>query len=171
MVLLDLLYQVFPYLWLIVVILPEKDNIIEAANKRVVEIEDNFKMGLISNEEKKRLSQSVWMEITEDIAEKTWATLDIDSPIRLLLPLVSNVLPKIKSNNFPVCEDLWSILRVKSFNLPTKSNFREGLSVFEYITGARGTRKGFGRYCSKNCRCRLFDPTFGRCMLIVCHYP
>ena len=26
--------------------------------------------------------------------------------------------------------------------LPTKSNFREGLSVFEYVTGARGTRKG-----------------------------
>mgnify|MGYP000129567642 CR=1 FL=1 len=26
--------------------------------------------------------------------------------------------------------------------LPTKSNFREGLSIFEYVTGARGSRKG-----------------------------
>ncbi len=26
--------------------------------------------------------------------------------------------------------------------LPTKSNFREGLSVFEYVTGTRGSRKG-----------------------------
>jgi len=30
----------------------------------------------------------------------------------------------------------------KIVQLPTKSNFREGLSVFEYVTGARGTRKG-----------------------------
>jgi hypothetical protein len=34
-----------------VVILPEKDKYY-AANKQVAEIEDNYKMGLISNEEK-----------------------------------------------------------------------------------------------------------------------
>lgn len=35
--------------------LPEKDGIILAANKQVAEIEDNYKNGLISNDEKKRL--------------------------------------------------------------------------------------------------------------------
>jgi DNA-directed RNA polymerase subunit beta' len=30
----------------------------------------------------------------------------------------------------------------KIVELPTKSNFREGLSVFEYVTSARGSRKG-----------------------------
>lgn len=122
--------------------LPEKDTIIGAANKRVVEIEDNFKMGLISNEEKKRLSQSVWMEVTEDIAEKTWATLDIDSPIRIVSAAGIKRASKDQIKQLSGMRGLMVDPTGKIVPLPTKSNFREGLSVFEYVTGARGTRKG-----------------------------
>ena len=122
--------------------LPEKDTIIAAANKRVVEIEDNYKMGLISNEEKKRLSQSVWMEVTEDIAEKTWATLDIDSPIRIVSAAGIKRASKDQIKQLSGMRGLMVDPTGKIVALPTKSNFREGLSVFEYVTGARGTRKG-----------------------------
>jgi len=30
----------------------------------------------------------------------------------------------------------------KIVELPTKSNYREGLSIFEYVTSTRGSRKG-----------------------------
>ncbi len=122
--------------------LPEKDAIIHAANQQVAEIEENFKNGLISNDEKKRLSQSVWMEKTEEIAEKTWATLDIDSPIRIISAAGIKRASKDQIKQLSGMRGLMVDPTGKIVQLPTKSNFREGLSVFEYVTGARGTRKG-----------------------------
>lgn len=122
--------------------LPGKEGIITAADKRIAEIEDNYKMGLISLEEKKRLSQSIWMEITEDIAEKTWATLDTDSPIRIVAAAGIKRASKDQIKQLSGMRGLMVDPMGRIVPLPTKSNFREGLSVFEYITGARGTRKG-----------------------------
>jgi DNA-directed RNA polymerase subunit beta' len=122
--------------------LPEKDQLINEANKQVAEIEDNYKMGLISNEEKKRLSQSVWMEKTEEIAEKTWATLDTDSPIRIVSAAGIKRASKDQIKQLSGMRGLMVDPTGRIVQLPTKSNFREGLSVFEYVTGARGTRKG-----------------------------
>ena len=122
--------------------LPGKDKIITEANKQVAEIEDNYKMGLISNDEKKRLSQNLWLEKTEEIAEKTWATLDIDSPIRIVSNAGIKRASKDQIKQLSGMRGLMVDPTGKIVQLPTKSNFREGLSVFEYVTGARGTRKG-----------------------------
>ncbi len=122
--------------------LPEKNKIVAAANDRVAQIEESYKTGLVTNEERKRLSQSIWMEITEDIAEKTWATLDIDSPIRIIAAAGIKRASKDQIKQLSGMRGLMVDPTGKIVQLPTKSNFREGLSVFEYITGARGTRKG-----------------------------
>jgi len=119
-----------------------KDEIITGANKLVAEIEDNYKMGLISNDEKKRLSQNIWLEKTEEIAEKTWATLDVDSPIRIVSNAGIKRASKDQIKQLSGMRGLMVDPTGKIVQLPTKSNFREGLSVFEYVTGARGTRKG-----------------------------
>lgn len=122
--------------------LPEKEKIINTTNKNVADIEENYNNGLISNEEKKRLSQNVWMEITEEIAEKTWATLDIDSPIRIVSAAGIKRASKDQIKQLSGMRGLMVDPTGRIVQLPTKSNFREGLSVFEYVTGARGTRKG-----------------------------
>lgn len=122
--------------------LPEKDGIINNTNKRIAEIEDNYKMGLISLDEKKRLAQSVWMEVTEEIAEKTWATLEVDSPIRIVSAAGIKRASKDQIKQLSGMRGLMVDPTGRIVPLPTKSNFREGLSVFEYVTGARGTRKG-----------------------------
>ncbi len=122
--------------------LPGKNKIIAEANKQVAEIEENFKMGLISNDEKKRLSQNLWLEKTEEIAEKTWATLDLDSPIRIVSNAGIKRASKDQIKQLSGMRGLMVDPTGKIVQLPTKSNFREGLSVFEYVTGARGTRKG-----------------------------
>jgi len=122
--------------------LKEKEGIITEANKKIAEIEDNYKMGLITNDEKKRLSQTLWMDITESIAEKTWATLDVDSPIRVVSAAGIKRASKDQIKQLSGMRGLMVDPTGKIVQLPTKSNFREGLSVFEYVTGARGTRKG-----------------------------
>ncbi len=122
--------------------LPEKESIIHEANKQVAAIEENYKNGLISNGEKQRLSQTIWMEKTQEIAEKTWDTLDIDSPIRIISAAGIKRASKDQIKQLSGMRGLMVDPTGKIIQLPTKSNFREGLSVFEYVTGARGTRKG-----------------------------
>jgi DNA-directed RNA polymerase subunit beta' len=82
------------------------------------------------------------MEKTEEIAEKTWATLDIDSPIRIVSAAGIKRASKDQIKQLSGMRGLMVDPTGKIVQLPTKSNFREGLSVFEYVTGARGTRKG-----------------------------
>ena len=108
----------------------------------MAEIEENYNVGLISNDEKKRLSQNIWLEKTEEIAEKTWNTLDIDSPIRIVSSAGIKRASKDQIKQISGMRGLMVDPTGKIVQLPTKSNFREGLSVFEYVTGARGTRKG-----------------------------
>ena len=122
--------------------LPGKEKLIHEANRQVEEIEENYKNGLISNDEKQRLSQAIWMEKTQEIAEQTWATLDIDSPIRIISAAGIKRASKDQIKQLSGMRGLMVDPTGKIVQLPTKSNFREGLSVFEYVTGARGTRKG-----------------------------
>ena len=53
----------------------EKDKLIAEAEKKVSGVEDDYQAGLITNDEKKRLSNEIWIETTEKIATLTWNNL------------------------------------------------------------------------------------------------
>ncbi|KKS78009.1 MAG: DNA-directed RNA polymerase subunit beta [Candidatus Woesebacteria bacterium GW2011_GWC1_42_9] len=123
-------------------ILPEKSKIIAKANKRATEIEENFSQGLITANEKKRLVESVWIETTEEIADKTWEIVDPNSSVRLVIDAKvgrtsREQIKQLAGMRGLVVDPLGEIVE-----LPIKSNFREGLSVFEYVNSSRGSRKG-----------------------------
>ncbi|MBU1088896.1 DNA-directed RNA polymerase subunit beta' [Patescibacteria group bacterium] len=122
--------------------LPKKDKLLSQAEEKIHEIENNFNLGLITSEEKKRLAQSVWMDVTEDIAQKTWATLSPDSPIKIVSAAGIKRASKDQIKQLSGIRGLMVDPTGRIVPLPTKSNFREGLSPFEYVTGTRGTRKG-----------------------------
>ena len=122
--------------------LPAKARLISEAEKKVSQIEDNYKLGLITVKEKERLAQSVWMDVTEEIAIETWATLDKDSPIKVVSAAGIKRASKDQIKQLSGMRGLMVDPTGHIVPLPTKSNFREGLSPFEYVTGARGTRKG-----------------------------
>lgn len=123
-------------------IYPEKGKILKEANAKVAEIETNFSEGLITVEEKKRLTQEVWIETAEDLTDKTWNLLDPTNPIKIVIDA------KVGRTSRDQVKQLASIRGLvvdplgKIVELPIKSNFREGLSVFEYVTSSRGSRKG-----------------------------
>jgi len=123
-------------------ILPEKGKILAEAEKKVAEIETNFEQGLITIEEKKRLSQGVWIDVTEDLAEKTWNNLDKNSPMRLIIDAKVGRASKEQVKQLAAVRGLVVDPLGNIVELPTKSNFKEGLSVFEYVTSSRGSRKG-----------------------------
>jgi len=123
-------------------ILPEKEKIITQANQRAEEIEKNFKMGLITVEEKRRLTNEIWLETTDEIADKTWENFTHDNSVRIIIESGGTRASKDQVKQLAAMRGLTVDPLGKIVELPTKSNFREGLSVFEYVTSARGSRKG-----------------------------
>jgi DNA-directed RNA polymerase subunit beta' len=123
-------------------IYPQKGKIMKEADKKITEIEKNFAQGLITKEEKKRLSQEIWIETTEDLADKTWDMLDSDNPLRIVIDAKVGRTSRDQVKQLAAARGLVVDPLGKIVELPIKSNFREGLSVFEYVTSSRGSRKG-----------------------------
>lgn len=123
-------------------ILPEKGEIIAEANNKVAEIENSYSLGLITLDEKKRSSKEVWIETTEDLADKTWDLLDENNPVKLISDAKVGRVSRDQIKQLAAIRGLVVDPLGRIVELPVKSNFREGLSEFEYVTSGRGSRKG-----------------------------
>ncbi len=123
-------------------IIPQKNALIGEAEKKVSLIDEEYQQGLITLEEKKRLSNDVWLKTTEQIANETWNSFDELSPLRVTINSGGSragieQLKQLSAMRGLIVDPLGKIVE-----LPIKSNFREGLSIFEYVASARGARKG-----------------------------
>lgn len=124
------------------VLLPGKEKILKEAENKVADIENNFNMGLITLGEKKRMVQEVWIEVSDDLAEKTWDLMEPTNPIRVVIDAKVGRASRDQVKQLSAMRGLVVDPNGKIVELPIKSNFREGLSVFEYVTSSRGSRKG-----------------------------
>ncbi len=120
----------------------DKANFIEEGNKKAKEIENSYNLGLITNEERKRSVIQMWMDTADELAELTWQTFSADNPIRLIIDtgmgrITKNTIKQLSAMRGINTDPLGNLVE-----LPTKGNFREGLSVFEYVSSIRGSRKG-----------------------------
>jgi DNA-directed RNA polymerase subunit beta' len=123
-------------------ILPNKKDILKKAEERIAEIEENFNLGLITTEEKKRMSKEIWLEVSDDLADKTWDLMEPTNPIRVVIDAKVGRASRDQVKQLSAIRGLVVDPLGKIVELPIKSNFREGLSVFEYVTSSRGSRKG-----------------------------
>ncbi len=122
-------------------ILPNKQELIQEAEKEVKKIETNFIKGLITEDEKIQLNQSVWIKTTENISNATWEFLGTYNPIRMLVEAGARG-SRAQVKQLSSMRGLSFDPTGKIVDFPTKSNYREGLAVFEYFTSCRGARKG-----------------------------
>lgn len=121
---------------------PEREATIKEANAQVSEIEQNFAMGLITLEEKKRLSQDIWLETTDKLADMTWKLISPDNPIRLMVDAQVGKVSREQVKQLSAMRGLVVDPLGRIVDLPIKSNYRQGFSTFEYVSAARGERKG-----------------------------
>ncbi len=123
-------------------IVPEKKQMVRDAESKITQIEAEYQQGLITLDERKRLSNDVWLKTTEAIASLTWNNLHAKNPIRVSIDSGGSragveQLKQLSAMRGLIVDPLGKIVE-----LPIKSNFREGLSIFEYVASARGSRKG-----------------------------
>jgi DNA-directed RNA polymerase subunit beta' len=120
----------------------EKKRVIKESNQKANQLERNFAEGLITEEEKRRLVKEIWLDTTEELADLTWQQFEPENSIRLIMDAGLGRTSKDQVKQLSAMQGLVVDPLGKIVELPIKSNFREGLSVFEYVTSARGSRKG-----------------------------
>ena len=120
---------------------PEKKKIIEAAEKEVGVIEDYFKKGLLSEEEKSNRIIEIWTKTKSEIEKLVPKTLPEDGPVFSFIDAGAR-----GSWSQPVQMAGMKGLVInpvgRTIELPVKSSFKEGLDVLEYFISTHGARKG-----------------------------
>ncbi len=124
------------------VTIPEKEELTREAEQKDAQIEENYRNGLITQEEMRRLSVENWMDVTDRITDTTWEQYPGDNPVKSLINSGGTRASRDTIKQLSGLRGLMTDPTGKIVPMPTKSNFRQGLSVFEYVTGTRGSRKG-----------------------------
>lgn len=123
-------------------IIPEKQEIVEQTEKEIEKINKSYNQGLVTLEEKRRYSNKLWIETTENLADKTWNALDEENPVKVIIKSGGARASREQLKQLSAIKGLVVDPMGKIIEVPTKSNYREGLSIFEYVISARGARKG-----------------------------
>ncbi len=123
-------------------IIPQKEEILKNTEKEIEKIEKNYDQGFLTVEEKRRYTNKMWLETTDNLADQTWNALDEENPVKIIIKSGGARASKEQLKQLSAMKGLVVDPLGKIIEVPTKSNYREGLSIFEYVISARGARKG-----------------------------
>ena len=123
-------------------VVPEiKYELVAEAEKKVVEIEQYYRKGFITNEERYRLVVQQWEKTTADVTGALQGNLDEFNPIYMMADSgARGSMAQIRQ--LAGMRGLMADTAGRTIEIPVKANFREGLSVLEYFISSRGARKG-----------------------------
>ncbi len=119
----------------------DKQAILREAEKQVLKVENLYKKGYITDDERYKKVVSLWKQATDDVTAKLKETLDEFNPILMMANSgARGSIDQIKQ--LAGMRGLMTDPNGKTIEIPVKSCFREGLSVLEYFISSHGGRKG-----------------------------
>ncbi|MBB6423871.1 DNA-directed RNA polymerase subunit beta' [Jeotgalicoccus coquinae] len=124
-----------------IVVLPEKQVIIDETEEKVERVQKQFSRGLITEEERYNAVIELWTKAKDIIQDKLMASLHRLNPIFMM----SDSGARGNASNFTQLAGMRGLMANPSgeiIELPIKSSFREGLTVLEYFISTHGARKG-----------------------------
>ncbi|MHB9146500.1 MAG: DNA-directed RNA polymerase subunit beta' [Symbiobacteriia bacterium] len=120
---------------------PQKPALLRAAEERVVEVEKQYRRGLISDDERYQKVISIWDECKTSVTKVLMDNLDRFNPVYMMA--TSGARGNVSQlSQLAGMRGLMADPSGRIIELPVKASFREGLSVLEYFTSTHGTRKG-----------------------------
>ncbi len=119
----------------------DKATILKGAEEHVLKVENLYKKGYITDDERYKKVVSIWKQATDDITDKLMDTLDEFNPI-LMMANSGARGSKDQIKQLAGMRGLMTDPNGKTIEIPVKSCFREGLSVLEYFISSHGGRKG-----------------------------
>jgi len=134
---------------------PTKKELIEKAKKEVAEIEEGYRKGLLSKDERYNKIVDIWTRVTEQLTRDMMEYMqnhDLDARGRLpndgrFNPVFMMLQSGARGNVTQIRQlagmrGLMAKPSGEIIETPIISNFREGLTVLEYFISTHGARKG-----------------------------
>ena len=124
------------------VVIPEdKQEILSGFEDEVADIQGQYDMGLITQQERHEAVVDKWTAATEEVADSMEANFDRLNPIFMMAD--SGARGSFKQiRQLAGMRGLMANPKGEIIERPIKSNFMEGLSVLEYFISTHGARKG-----------------------------
>lgn len=124
-----------------IVVLPDKQQILDEHEKLVDRITKQFNRGLITEEERYNAVVEIWTDAKDQIQGELMQSLGKTNPIFMM----SDSGARGNASNFTQLAGMRGLMAAPSgkiIELPITSSFREGLTVLEYFISTHGARKG-----------------------------
>ncbi|GCE47808.1 DNA-directed RNA polymerase subunit beta' [Thermosporothrix hazakensis] len=115
---------------------------LEQADEKIAELEEQYRDGLITENEKYQQTVDIWNEVTENVTKMVEGTLD---PFGSIYTIAKSGATKAKFQQIRQLSGMRGLMTNPSGKIipvPIRGNFREGLSVLEYFISSHGARKG-----------------------------
>ena len=119
----------------------QKQQMLDDAQATVDKISQNFRRGLITEEERYRAVVETWNETDKELTDVLLAGLDKYNNIFMMADSGARGSNQ-QIKQLAGMRGLMADTTGRTIELPIKSNFREGLDVLEYFMSAHGARKG-----------------------------
>ena len=119
----------------------EKKEMIAEAEKKVVEIDNIFRSGLLSDNERRERVINIWEKTTDSVSKALMDSLDTFNPIYMMANSGARG-STAQIRQLAGMRGLMADPNGKIIEVPIRANFREGLSVLEFFISSHGARKG-----------------------------
>ncbi len=119
-----------------------KQEELAKADAKIAELEEQYREGLITDQEKYTGTVDVWSLATDNVTRMVEATLD---PFGSIYTIAKSGATKAKFQQIRQLSGMRGLMASPSgkiIDVPIRGNFREGLSVLEYFISSHGARKG-----------------------------
>ncbi len=120
----------------------EREVILQAADAKITQLEDDFRDGLITDQERYRQAVKIWNDATDEIQKLVQKVLDPFGPI---YTIANSGATKAKFQQIRQLSGMRGLMADPSgriMEIPVRGNFRDGLNVMEYFISSHGARKG-----------------------------
>jgi len=124
------------------IVIPEaKARILKEAETQVDQVEQQFRRGLITAEERYQRFIDIWTKAKDDISNSMLNSLDVFNPVYMMA--TSGARGNVSQlSQLAGMRGLMTDPSGRIIDLPIKANFREGLTVLEFFISTHGARKG-----------------------------
>ena len=124
------------------IVMPEdKPRILAEADAKVSEVQEQYRMGFLTDEERYNKVIDIWRNATDEVTDALQKSISKWNPVYMMAQSGAR-------GNIQQISQLGGMRGImvdpsgRMVEQPVRSNFREGLSVLEYFTSTHGQRKG-----------------------------
>ena len=144
------------------VVVPEiKERLVQAGREQAAKEQENFNNGLLTEDERYRMTVGIWGKVGNDLRKHVTAALDPNGPVSDMITSGARG-SVVQLHQMAGMKGLITNPRGEIIEFPITSSLKEGLTPIEYFISTHGARKGLADTALNTARAgyltrRLFD--------------